>query len=128
MKIKTLFFIAALLSAALLSGQQISSFDKAIKAAVSTRMMPDSTVLDISTVAEKDVQISFRAKSNQFAVSVAGGQAKIFVLRRLNYYLQPDGFRNYYLEAEGLRASLTFGAGGALRFARIKLADCTIIY
>lgn len=127
MKIKTLFFTAALLSTFLLSGQQISSFDKAIKAAVSTRM-PDSTGLNINAVTEKDVQISFRAKSNQFAVSVAGGQAKIFVLRRLNYYLQPDGFRNYYLEAEGLRASLTLGAGGALRFARIRLADCTIIY
>ena len=127
MKIKTLFFIAALLSAVLLSGQQLSSFDKSIKADVSTRIT-DSTVLDIRTFTEKDVQISFRAKSNQFAVSVAGGQAKIFVLRRLNYYLQPDGFRNYYLEAKGLRASLTLGAGGVLRFARIRLADCTIIY
>ena len=127
MKIKTLFFIAVLLSSFLLSGQQLSSFDKSIKAAVSSRIT-DSTELNISTVTDKDVQISFRAKSNQFAVSVAGGRAKIFVLRRLNYYLQPDGNRNYYLEAEGLRASLTLGAGGALRFARIRLADCTIIY
>ena len=127
MKIKTLLFTAALLSSFLLSAQQLSSFDKAIKAAVSTRIT-DSTELNISTVTDKDVQISFRAKSNQFAVSVAGGQAKIFVLRRLNYYLQPDGFRNYYLEAEGLRVSLTLGAGGVLRFARIRLADCTIIY
>lgn len=110
----------ALLSSFLLSAQQLTSFDKAIKASVNNRA--DSSAVYMA------VQLSFRAKSMQLGVNVVGLQTKIFVLRRLNYYLQRDGNRNYYLEAEGLRASLTFGAGGQLAFARIRLADCTIIY